>query len=84
MHWLIDDTWWDENEPASTVGTILANDREVAAVAAVLTPLLAMIDELGDAADDAFLTHHRWPEVAGAASEAQQLLESRAEGPEEH
>jgi hypothetical protein len=74
VHWLVDDTWWDHQEPAGD-GTILHDDHEAAAITAVLGPLVAILDEIGpDEDDDVYLVHPRWEQVADAARHAHRLL----------
>lgn len=75
VHWLIDDTWWDEHGPHGDVGTLLRDGREAKAITATLTPLLAVLDDLGPAAnDDDYLAHPRWRDVVTAAGNAYRLL----------
>jgi hypothetical protein len=82
VHWLVDDTGWDlvsergeRYSPTGSIGHLLRDENEVAAVNAVLDPLLAVLADLGpDAVDTAYLDHHRWPEVAATAHTAHRLL----------
>ncbi|MEU6073881.1 hypothetical protein [Micromonospora sp. NPDC047074] len=50
VHWLIDDTFWDQRHPRHDIGTILASTSEADAIAATLEPLIAILDELGPTA----------------------------------
>ncbi|MGW9193042.1 SCO4402 family protein [Micromonospora chersina] len=75
VHWLIDDTFWDQHSPARDIGTILGSVKEADAITATLEPLSAILHELGPtAADDDYLTHPRWHEVTRAAADAHQLM----------
>ncbi|MGC4893878.1 SCO4402 family protein [Micromonospora sp. DT31] len=75
VHWLVDDTFWDQRSPVADIGTILGDADEADAITATLEPLSAVLDELGPtAADDDYLTHPRWREVAHAAADARHLL----------
>ncbi|MEU8301146.1 hypothetical protein AB0C04_28140 [Micromonospora sp. NPDC048909] len=85
VHWLIDDTFWDQHSPASDIGTILASITEADAITATLTPLSAIVDELGPtAADDDYLTHPRWHDVTHAAAHAHQLMTGQTPTQPEH
>lgn len=79
VHWLIDDTFWDQHRPHHDVGTILADTAEADAITATLAPLSAILDELGPVADDDdYLAHPRWPEVTRAATDAHHLMTGRS------
>lgn len=79
VHWLIDDTGWDHYyetgheifNPDRAIGDILRDRNEVAAISAVLAPLLDVLGDLGPLRPDTeYLDHQRWPEVAAAARSA--------------
>ena len=36
VHWLVDDTWWDQRDPRADIGLILANESEADATRAVV------------------------------------------------
>ncbi len=75
VHWLIDDTFWDQRHPRDDIGTILASTSEANAINATLEPLTAILDELGSTApDDDYLTHPRWHEVTHAATNTHHLM----------
>lgn len=79
--WLVNDTSWGRLDPADSVGTILRDEGEAAAIRAVLEPLLAILDEIGPARpDQENVRHPRWPEVAEAAQRALTVL--RADSPD--
>lgn len=87
VHWLVDDTGWDlyydtgqeRFNPARAIGDFFRDGNEVAAIDAVLVPLLGVLDELGPLqADTEYLDHQLWPEVAAAAHSAHTLLSSGA------
>ncbi|MCG5449407.1 MULTISPECIES: SCO4402 family protein [Micromonospora] len=75
VHWLIDDTFWDQRHPRDDIGTILASTSEANAIRATLEPLTAILDELGPTApDDDYFTHPRWHEVTNAATNTLHLM----------
>ncbi|HVX45248.1 MAG TPA: hypothetical protein VHC49_15265 [Mycobacteriales bacterium] len=75
IHWLVDDTDWDQRAPAEDIVTVLRDPAEAQALSRVLVPLLAVLDELGPTqADTAYLRHERWPDVRSSASAACDLL----------
>ncbi|MGW6443862.1 SCO4402 family protein [Lentzea sp. NPDC055074] len=77
VHWLVDDTFWDEGDVAESIGWTLRDMREVVAIRALLVPLLVVLDELGPhEPDPAYLRHPRWPDVRVAAGDARRLLTS--------
>jgi len=81
VHWLVDDTFWDQHHPRNEIGTVLADADEATAITATLEPLSAILDELGPtAADDDYLTHPRWHEVTHAAADAHRLMTGRTAG----
>ncbi|MEU4366689.1 SCO4402 family protein [Micromonospora chersina] len=85
VHWLVDDTFWDQRSPHNDVGTILGDANEADAITATLDPLSAILDELGPtAADDDYLTHPRWHEVTHAATGAHQLMTGQPPARPEH
>ncbi|GIF47199.1 hypothetical protein DFJ67_7177 [Asanoa ferruginea] len=52
VHWLVDDTHWDQLPPLRDIGTILASASEADATTETIQPLLAILDELGPAEPD--------------------------------
>ena len=68
VHWLIDDTWWDQRDPAGDIGLLLNDVAEAQAIKDVLEPALSVLRDLGPTAlDAAYVRHPRWSEVAAAA-----------------
>jgi hypothetical protein len=77
VHGVVDDTYWDRRSPKESVGVLLRDDEEAEAVQAVVTPLLAILGELGPTApDDLYFAHPSWDEVRHASSQALRLLKS--------
>ncbi|MFS8104643.1 hypothetical protein LFM09_46830 [Lentzea alba] len=77
VHWLVDDTFWDQRDAAESIGWTLRDEQEVTAIKAVLAPLLAVLDELGPVEPDpAYLRHPSWPDVRTTAANAHRLLTS--------
>ena len=75
VHWLVDDTWWDQRDVAESIGWMLRDEQEVAVIRAVLDPLLTVLGDLGPIEPDpAYLLHRRWPDVRAAAANAHRVL----------
>lgn len=75
---LLTDTWWDRFDPAESLGELLRDETEVAAVRAMVTPLLEVLESFNTATpDETYLTHPRWPEVAEKARAAHRVLAKR-------
>ena len=75
VHWLVDDTAWDEYDVAGSIGWSLRDEQEVVVIRAVLAPLLVVLDDLGPTEpDSAYLVHPRWPDVRTAAGSAHRML----------
>jgi hypothetical protein len=84
VHWLVDDTWWDQHPPAEEIGFILRDQREAIAIEEAIMPLLAVLDELKPGASDneisdaACFDHRDCPKVRSAAGRAYRLLSDQA------
>ena len=75
VHWLIDDTFWDQRDPRSDVGSILSSADEARAVSSVVSSLLTVLDASGPTrADDDYLNHPHWHQVTRTATHAHRLL----------
>ena len=75
IHGLVDDTFWDMRDPSEDIGYRLRDGEEVAAINAVLEPLLVVTGELGPVRPDVeYLRHRRWPDVVAGAGAAHRLL----------
>lgn len=74
VHWVVDDTWWDQRPPADDIGTILRDRAEADALAAVVAVLVGVLDEVGPDDDAAVFAHPRWAEVRRAAVAALDLV----------
>lgn len=71
VHWLVDDTWWDEDDPVESIGTILRDEAEADAVRAVVTAVVAVSGRQGAAAvDAAWYGDPAWPDVRRLAADA--------------
>lgn len=78
VHWLVDDTLWDTQDPAQSVGLILEDEAEAESVRAVLKPLLAVLERQGPgAADSAYFHDVGWQAVQDCASSALRALTSQ-------
>lgn len=67
-------------EPARSVGTIIY-PQEVPAFAELADALGPMLQDLGDAPDDAYMSDPRWVGVVGAAGAALTAMQRAEEGP---
>lgn len=75
VHWLLDDTWWDHHSPEDSVGILLMDKGEAAAVAEVVRVLVEVSDRCGPVADDSlWFSDRAWPELRRAAAHAADLL----------
>lgn len=71
----IDDTWWDAQDPATSIGTILRNEREAAAIRLVVAALGGLSERQGATATDAqWFGDSGWPEVRRLAGDALAVL----------
>ena len=71
VHWLVDDTAWDSEDPVTSVGTILRNSVEADAIRSVVAAVVAVSDRQGAAAADAaWFGDGDWREVRRLAAEA--------------
>jgi hypothetical protein len=64
------DDWAVLPDPSSAVGSILVAGQEVASLRALGVQLSGVIDDLGDRADDDYVTDTRWPRVVDLAGRA--------------
>lgn len=75
VHWLIDDTGWDHGPPSRSIGPILRDDAEAAALAVLVDRVCSVLDDLGPTAPaEACFADPRWPRVLELASEARALM----------
>jgi len=75
IHWLIDDTWWDRDDPVNSVGILLRNDAEAKAVAAVVKAIDEVAEHRGATSTDReWFADEAWPVVRKRASEAAALF----------
>lgn len=63
-------------DPATALGTILANTVEVGSLRSLAEHLDPIIDELGDSPDSRYLSHPKWPGVVSAANAALEVMRS--------
>ncbi|MEV6443013.1 hypothetical protein [Amycolatopsis sp. NPDC051716] len=75
VHWLVDDTSWDSEDPVASVGTILRDGAEAEVIRAVVAAVVLVSDRQGAAASDAAWFGDRgWCEVRRLAAEALSCL----------
>ncbi len=76
VHWVVDDTWWDSHDPADSVGLILRDDIEAAAVRAVVTLVVRVSERQGALAADAlWFADPDWSAVRQLALTALELMQ---------
>jgi len=69
VHWLVDDTFWDVHDATESIGTILRNPEEAAAVNGLVAAVVAVADRQGKEASDAtWLSDPDWPHVRALAT----------------
>jgi hypothetical protein len=75
IHWVVDDTWWDHQDPADYVGLILHDEDEAAALRAVVELVVRVSDRQGPSATDAmWFADPDWSEVRQRALFASRLM----------
>lgn len=71
VHWVVDDTGWDQNDPSKSVGDWLVDEGEAEAVALVVSLIRELSDRHGAEAVDAdWFSDPTWPQVKDAATRA--------------
>jgi hypothetical protein len=78
VHWLIDDTWMDQRPPRTMIPALFRSEREADIVQTAVDALLAVVDDLGDVPDTAYLDHPGWLRVFDTAEAAVTALEDPA------
>lgn len=77
VHWLVDDTWWDQRDPVADMGLILANESEADAIRAAVAALLTVARRTGaTAADRVWFGDPSWGVVRELSARAGQILRS--------
>jgi hypothetical protein len=73
--WVVDDTWWDQNDPSTDLGRLLHSTAEVEAVRHVVAAILdvARRHEPGTP-DSEWVGDVEWPRVRLLAGEAATLM----------
>ena len=75
VHWLVDDTWWDLNNPRKSIGTVLRDDNEADAVDQVVKLIVTISERQGPTASDAqWFGDTDWPQVRRLAAQAAATL----------
>jgi hypothetical protein len=75
VHWLVDDTSWDDRPSAQDIGLLLDDKAEAGAISVTVTALLEVLQDLGPVRpDEEYLHHARWPTVSAAAARAYDTL----------
>jgi hypothetical protein len=77
VHWLVDDTRWDQRDPRSDIGLILANEAEADAARAAVAAVLAVAGRTGATAGDrVWFGDPSWGMVQELSARAGRLMRS--------
>jgi hypothetical protein len=84
IDWVVNDTFWDQHDPAQDIGVLLVDEREAAAVREVVASVVAICDRPYDPAedpgsDDGWYAHPRWPVLRDQALRALAVLRGNGE-----
>ena len=80
VHWVVDDTWWDQQDPEESIGTLLESVEEAEAVAAVVREIVSVSDHHGaQASDQVWSDDEAWPRVRAAAQHAADVMRRHSE-----
>jgi len=75
VHWVVDDTWWDRQDPAGSVGSILRDETEATTIRAVVELILRVSERQGPTAPDtSWFADPEWPLVRQRALVASELM----------
>ena len=76
VHWVVDDTWWDDEDPSDSIGSILVDEEEAEAMRAVVREIVGVSERqaVAGSSDRAWLGDDRWPHVRAAARDAAALI----------
>lgn len=79
VHWVVDDTFWDQADAAQSIGTLLVDVEEAEAVGAVVALVLDVSARVGSTATDAdWCSDSAWPRLQRAARDAATLLRTNS------
>lgn len=75
VHWLVDDTGWEVQDPVASVGTILRDETEAHAIRDIVAAVVLASNRQGPTASDAhWFRDEGWSEVRRAAGNAAAVL----------
>jgi len=75
VHWVVDDTWWDQRDPHESIGTLLRNADEAEAVGDVVAAVVTVSERVQAGSTDAvWFADTHWPAVRESAAKAAGLL----------
>ena len=75
VHWVVDDTWWDHEDPRASIGTLLVDEEEAAAVAEVVREIVGVSERQGSIGPaEAWFGDEAWPRVRAAAGNAAAVM----------
>jgi hypothetical protein len=75
VHWLVDDTFWDQFDPRDSIGTLLRDEIEAAAVEGFVKVIVTISERQGATATDAqWFGDANWPDVRRLATQAAATL----------
>lgn len=76
IHWVVDDTFWYQHDPADDIGHTLRDALEAAGLRELVARLVEVCSTLSEAPDDAYFAHPRWALVQDLARECLSILQS--------
>ena len=76
IHWVVDDTFWDQHDPADDIGHTLRDALEAAGVRELVARLGEGCSSLGEAPDADYFAHPLWALVQDLARECLSILQS--------
>lgn len=74
VHWVVDDTWWDQHDATESIGTLLEDSDEAAAISAVVAAVVGVADRRATASDNEWFSDSEWPTVQELAAFALNLM----------
>lgn len=80
VHWLVDDTFWDQQNPSKSIGEILTSESEAHAVRLAVRSVVIVSETVGaESTDRDWFASAEWPRVQALARSALILMRSDAE-----
>jgi len=74
IHWVLDDTWWDQRDPREDIGDLLRDEREAEAVERVVRAIVTVAGRQAGRSDAHWFGDPDWPRVRDLAAHAAVML----------